>query len=91
LGNGVEAIVESETGRCQRWAAIVGESASDGATVAPYDLGLWSGASLHSPFPGAHTADMFFEDLLGMTVGLIDWLGGFVQGVKVTQLVGNLR
>jgi hypothetical protein len=34
---------------------------------------------------------MFFEALLGMTVGLIDGLGRFVEVVQVTQLVRYLR
>jgi hypothetical protein len=83
--------VASEPGRCQRRAAIVGEGTPDGATVAPYDLGLGRGASLHGPFQGAHTADVFFEDLLGMAISLIDRLGRFVQGVQVAQLGGDLR
>ena len=82
--------MELEPGSRQRRAAIIGEGTPDGATVAPYDLGLGIGASLHGPFQGAHTADVFFEDLLGMAVGLIDRLGRFVQVVKVTELVGDL-
>jgi len=89
LGNGIEAIVELETGSRQRWSAIIGEGTPDGAAVTSYDLGLGVGASLHGTFQGAHATDVFFEDLLSMTVGLIDGLGGFVQGVKVTQLVGH--
>jgi hypothetical protein len=46
--------------------------------------------SLHSPCQGAHATDVFFEDLLGMAVRLIDRLGGFVQGVKVPQVMGHL-
>ena len=78
------------TGRRQRRATIVGEGTPDSATVAPDDLGLGTGASLHSPFQGAHATDVFFEDLLGMAVGLRDRLGCFVQGVKMTPLVGHL-
>ena len=82
--------MELEPGSRQRRSAIVGERTPDGATVAPNDLGLGIGMSLHGPFQGAHTADVFFEDLLGMAVGLIDRLGRFVQVVKVTQLVRDL-
>jgi hypothetical protein len=91
LGNGGEAIVELETGSRQGRAAIIGEGTPDGTAVSSYALSLGVGASLHAAFQGAHTTDVFFEDLLGMTVGLIDGLGGFVQGVKVTQLVRHLR
>jgi hypothetical protein len=83
--------VELETGSRQRRSAIVGEGTPDSAAVTPYNLGLGIGASLHGTFQGAYATDMFFEDLLGMPVGLIDWFGRFVQGVKVTQLVGHLR
>jgi hypothetical protein len=76
--------VELEPGSRQRRSAIVSERTPDGATGAPNDLGLGIGTSLHGPFQGAHTADVFFEDLLGMAVGLIDRLGRFVQVVKVT-------
>ena len=82
--------MELQTGSCQRRSAIVGERTADGAAVPSYDLGLGIGTSLHGPFQGAHTADVFFEDLLGMAVRLIDRLGCFVQGVKVTQLMGHL-
>ena len=74
----------------QRRSAIVGEGTPDSAAVAPDDLGLGTGASLHGPFQGAHATDVFFEDFLGMAVRLIDRLSGFVQVVKVTQLVGHL-
>jgi hypothetical protein len=87
LGNGGEAIVELETGSRQGRAAISGEGPPDGTAVPSDDLSLGVGASLHATFQGAHTTDGFFEDLLGMTVGLIDGLGGFVQVVKVTQVV----
>ena len=79
-----------ETSRRQRRSAIVGEGTPDGAAVTPYDLGLGLGASLHGTFQGAHATDVFFEDLLGMAVGLIDRLGCFLQRVKVTPLVGHL-
>ena len=82
--------MELETGSRQRRSAIVGEGTPDGAAVPPYDLGLRIGASLHGPFQGAHATDIFFEDLLGMAVGLIDRLGCFLQVVKVTQLVKHL-
>jgi hypothetical protein len=82
--------VELETGSRQRRSAIVGEGTPDGAAVTPYDLGLGIGASLHGSFQRAHAADVFFKDLLGMAVGLIDRLGCFVQIVQVTQLMGHL-
>ena len=82
--------MELEPGSCLWRAAIVGEGTPDGAAVTPYDLGLGIGASLHGSFQRAHAADVFFKDLLGMAVGLIDRLGCFVQGVKVAQLVGHL-
>lgn len=66
--------MELETGSRQRRAAIIGEGTPDGTTVAPEDLSLGIGASLHSPFQGAHATDMFFENFLGMAVGLIDLL-----------------
>src|SRR5262249_52651163 len=90
LGHGVEALVELEPGSRQRWATIVGEGTPDGAAVVPDDLGLVTGASLHGTFQGAHTTDVFFENLLRMAVSLIDWLGRFVQVMKVTQLVRHL-
>jgi len=82
--------VELQTGSCQRRSAIVGARTADGAAVPSYDLGLGIGASLHSPCQGAHATDVFFEDLLGMAVRLIDRRGGFVQGVKVPQVMGHL-
>jgi len=91
LGHGSEAIVELETGRGQRRAAIIGEGTPDRAAVPAYDRGLGLRASLHGPFQGAYATDLFFEDLFGMPVSLIDGLGRFVQVVKVTQLVGYLR
>ena len=80
-----------EIGRRQRWAAIVSEGTPDGATVTSDDLGLEIGASLHGTFQGAPATDMFFEDLPGMAVSCIARLGCFLQGVKVTELVGHLR
>jgi len=82
--------VELKTGSRQRRAAIVGEGTPDSAAVAPDDLGLGIGASLHGTFQGAHATDMFFEDLLGMPVSLIDRLGRLAQVMKVAQLVGHL-
>jgi hypothetical protein len=82
--------VELETGSCQRRAAIIGERTPDGATVAPYDLGLGIGAFLKATFQGTHAADVLFEGRLGMAVGLVDRLGRFAQVVKVTELVGHL-
>src|SRR5262249_21379577 len=90
LGNGSETIVELETGSRQRRAAIVGEGTSDGGAVPPYDLGFGVSGSLPGPVQGAHATDVFFEDFLGMAVRFIDRLSGFVQVVKVTQLVGHL-
>ena len=80
-----------ETGRRQRRAAIIGERTPDGTTVTPENLRFGIGASLHGPCQGAHPTDMVFEDLLGMTVGLREGLGRFVQVVKVPQVVGPLR
>ena len=80
--------MELETGSRQRRAAVVGEGTPDSAAVAPDGLGI--GASLHGTFQGAHATDMFFEDLLGMTVSLIDRLGRLAQVMKVAQLVGHL-
>jgi hypothetical protein len=82
--------VALETGSRQRWSASIGEGPPDGAAVPSYALGLGIGASRHGPFQGAHATDGFFEDFLGMTVGLIEGLGRFGQGGKVTQVVGHL-
>jgi hypothetical protein len=90
LGNGGEAIVELETGSRQRWSAIVREGTPDSAAVSSYDLGLGSGASLHGSFKGAHATDVFFEDLLGMAVRLVDGFRGFLEVMEVTELVRHL-
>ena len=82
--------MELEPGSRQRWSAIIGEGTPDGAAVPSYDLGLGVGASLHGTFQGAHAPDVFFEDLLGMTVSLIDGLGRFAEIMEVTQLVRHL-
>jgi hypothetical protein len=82
--------VELETGSRQRRAAIIGEGAPDGAAVAPDDLGLGIAVSLHGPFQGAHATDVFFEDLFGMAVRLLDRLSCLAQVMKVTQLVRDL-
>ena len=79
--------MELETGSRQGRAALVGEGTPYRATVAPDDFGLRIGAPLDPTFQGADTPDVLFEGLLGMAGGFIDRLGGFAQGVKVTQLV----
>ena len=80
--------MELKTGSCQRRSAIVGEGTPDGAAVAPDDLGLGIGASLHGTFQGAHATDMFFEDLLRMAVRLVDGFRGFLEVMEVTDSVG---
>jgi hypothetical protein len=82
--------VELETGSRQRWAAIIGEGTPDRAAVPSDDLGLGIGASLHGPFQRAHATDVFFEDLLGMAVRLVDGFRGFLEVMKVTELVRHL-
>ena len=82
--------MELQTGSCQRRSTIVGERTPDGAAVTSYDLGLGIGASLHSTFQGAHATDVFFEDLLGMAVRLIDGFRGFLEVMEVTELVRHL-
>ena len=52
--------------------------------------GLEIGASLHGPVEGAHATDVFFEDLLGMAVRLVDGFRGFLEGREVTELVRHL-
>ena len=82
--------MELETGSRQRWAAIIGEGTPDGAAVTPYDLGLGCGASLHGTFQGAHATNVFFKDLLGMAVRLVDGFRGFLEVMEVTELVRHL-
>ena len=82
--------MELKTGSRQRRAAIVGEGTPDSAARAPDDLGLGIGASLHGPFQGAHATDVFFEDLLGMAVRLVDGFRGFLEVMEVTELVRHL-
>jgi len=75
--------VELETSSRQRWSAIISEGTPDSAAVASYDLGLGTGASLHGPFQGAHATDVFFEDLLGMAVRLVDGFRGFLEVIDI--------
>ena len=82
--------MELQTGSRQRRSAIVSEGTPDRAAVPSDDLGCGIGASLHGPFQGAHAPDVFFEDLLGMAVRLVDGFRGFLEVMEVAELVRHL-
>jgi hypothetical protein len=82
--------VQFESGRRERWAAIIGEGTTHGTTIAADDRRFGIGAAFHLTLQGAHTAYRLFEYFLGMPVRFVHGLGGFTERMDVTELMRDL-
>jgi hypothetical protein len=82
--------MEFEARGAQGGAPIIREGTAPRPALSPDDLGLGIWPSFELSFDGTHPADVLLEFLLGVTVRLIDRLGGFPEVVEMTQLVGHL-
>ena len=69
---------------------IIREGTAPRPAISPDDLGLGRRPSFELSFDGTPSADVLLEFLLGVTVRLLDGLGGFPEVVEMTQLVGHL-
>jgi hypothetical protein len=89
--DGLEAVVEAEPGRAQRWAAIIGQGAAHGEAVGARRVRGRIGPGFELPFERTHFPDVLFELLLGMAIGFVDRLGRFAEVVELAELVGHAR
>jgi hypothetical protein len=64
----LEAIVEPEAGRAQRWVAIIRQGAAHGQTVGASGVRDGIGAGFELPLERPDAADEFPQLLLGMAI-----------------------
>jgi hypothetical protein len=61
-----------------------------GCAVTPDDRGYWVVLPFETPFDGAYPADPLLEFFLRMPVRLVDGFRGFMEVMKVTELMRHL-
>jgi hypothetical protein len=81
--------MHQQSGKQQRWLALVGEGTADRQAVASDRPGFLVLASGYAALNLAHASGIFLELGLGMVVGLDDWFGSFLEIVELAELVRN--
>ena len=70
--------------------SIICEGTTHGRTVTADDFGFWVVPFCKASFNGAYTADTLLEFFFGMPVRLVDRFRGFLEIMKVTELMRHL-
>lgn len=87
--DGVQAVVQLQARRGQRWTTVVRERATHRGAVALHRQRGAIGAPLDAALQGSHSAHRLLEHLLGVAVRLEDGASSFAQIMEVAELVRN--